>query len=150
MKFSLSRRASELQLTTEGDVSGKVFNLLSNLLDHAIFKKEEVKYDGKGTLTIRLRRNEFEKKSRQLLWFKVWLADRDPTRSCLLTIRDVISCQIDDRDSKLPQKELVTIGGIHFQDSKISLSSFCGRESEYLVTLHVRSINISLEDFDSA
>lgn len=148
MELALLQEKNALQLNVGEDLRKHILSVIEELLDHATFRKEDVKYDGSGSLEMLLRRNMFEKKRRHFLWFRVWVSARDPSCVCLLKVNDVVSCQVRDDDPTIPQKQEVTIGDIVFDDREIHINSFCGRDNDYAITLHVKRINVILRDLE--
>ncbi len=131
---------------TESD-KARLKNLLD--LDHALFNKNDVSYDAaENSLVIKLRRHEAKTKARKkILGFTVWYNRYEPTKTSVLTIKDVESCDIRDDDPENPYRQEVLTDGIFFQGSKILyIGAFCEHENPYEITVKIKTLNITLED----
>jgi len=83
---------------TESD-KVRLKNLLD--LDHARFNKNDVIYDtAKNVLVIKLRRHEAKSKARKKILgiIACWDNRYEPTKTSVLTIKDIESCDIRDED----------------------------------------------------
>lgn len=147
MRFNIISDESDLSIEMKGKIGKDQLEQFSDILDHAALVKSDVKYQqSDNCLTLKLERNEFEKKKKKFLWFNLWAAGIYPTKKCILIIRDVDICNIRDEDPKTTEKQKVLIGGVHFSDNKIYIGSFCERDNAYGITLKIKRLNITLED----
>jgi len=118
-------------------------------LDHAWFYKNDVSYNAsENILVIKLRRHEVKTKARRkILGFTVWDNRYEPTKTSVLTIKDIESCDIRDDDPENPYRQEVITDGIFFQGSKILyIGAFCEHENPYEITVKIKTVNITLED----
>jgi hypothetical protein len=141
----------KLSVKILGEVTESDKSRMRNLLDlnHAWFYKNDVSYNAaENILVIKLRRHEANSKARKkILGFTVcWYNRYAPTKTGVLTIKDVESCDIRDDDPENPYRQEVITGGIHFLESKIYIGAFCEHENPYGITVKTRTVNITLED----
>ncbi|MHC4641060.1 MAG: hypothetical protein ACYS32_05400 [Planctomycetota bacterium] len=119
--------------------------LLPKLLDHSWFQKSDVIYDQSGRcVIINLKRyNSIMRFIGNLLWINII----PPTIRCVLTIKDVKSCEIRNEDPDNPHRQEVISGGLCFLEDKVLfIGSFCEHENPYDIRIKVRSVNVTLED----
>jgi len=131
---------------TESD-KVRLKNLLD--LDHARFNKNDVIYDtAKNVLVIKLRRHEAKSKARKKILgiIACWDNRYEPTKTSVLTIKDIESCDIRDEDPENPYRQEVLTGSLHFQGNEIYFGAFCEHENPYGITVKTRTVNITLED----
>lgn len=123
---------------------------LRNLLylDHAWLYKNDVSYNAsENILVIKLRRHEAKTKARKkILGFTVWDNRYEPTKTSVLTIKDIESCDIRDEDPENPYRQELITGGLHFSGNEIYFGAFCEHENPYGITVKTRTVNITLED----
>ncbi len=146
--FLLCDRLADFFIEEKGETSAQKIKKLSDVLDHAVLNKKDVKYTEKGNfLELELQRNLYEEKRKNFLGFNIWLANRYPTKKCILTIKNIINITVRDEDPDNPDRDHVVIGGISISEKNdIYVGSFCEYENPFGITLKVKSIDITLED----
>lgn len=119
--------------------------LLSKLTDHSWFRKSDIIYDQSNrSAIIKLKRyNSVMRFIGNLLWINII----PPKIRCVLTIKEVKSCEIRDEDPDNPHREEVISTGLCFlEDNVLFIGSFCERENPYYIRITTRSVNVTLED----
>lgn len=151
MRVEILFSKEDLDITFKGNISKDEELWIRNILDHAVLKKGDVTYDqNNNLLRIKLMRHEKQSKARKKFFgLVIWNTCILPTKPCILTIKDIESCEIRDEDLKTLQYQEVIIGGIAFEDNEIYIGSFCERDNAYGITLKVQRINIILKDMNS-
>jgi hypothetical protein len=150
IKLDVLLKNKAINVRIIGEISKSEKTQLKNLLDHAWFKKSDVHYDkSERKLVIRMKRHEEKSKGRKRIFgFCVWDNSVPPTKSCVLTIRGIEQCEIQDDDPKNQQRAEVITGGLMLNknDKEIYISSFCEHENPYRITLSVKEFNITLKN----
>lgn len=120
-------------------------DMFNRVLDHAWLKKTDLHYnESEKTLIIKLRRHDKKSKAKKkFLRFTIWINTIPPNIESILTIRDIESCNIQDKDRSSSE---VILGGITFDNNEIYIGAFCEYEEPYNIMLKVNKINVTLED----
>ena len=145
MKITILSSDSELSLEIKDQLDNYWKDYISYLLDHAVLNKSDVMYqESEGVLTLKLRRNLFEKKRKKLFGLNLLVFDKHNTQKSILIIKDIENCIIRDED-RFNENEVI-LGGMSINGNEIYIGSFCEKENSYGITLKVKKLNIILED----
>ena len=151
MKLKLLSDKEDISLTIINKITKEEVrcrDILRNILDHAWLNRDDVNYNSsESILTIKLKRHdEISRAKNKFLGFTWWFNAISPNKQCVLTVRDIDSCEI--RDDVPSKHQEIIIGGIAFDGDKVYIGAFCEYEEPYGITLKVKKININLEDLE--
>ena len=143
MRIAVLEKDKNLNIETSSDQLEKTIKEINEILDHATFQKEKVDFNEKDKiLSIRIIRNRYENIKRKVLWFNIWLANKDPKTECLFVIKDITKVVLSDLSDKKDHQ----LGGIIYKENKISIVPFCSHEDNFLVEVMVSRLNLTIED----
>ncbi len=115
---------------------------LAVLLNHAIFKKSDVRYsEEEKNVVIPLRRLVLER--RKFLWFTTLVGDTTKTTPCVLIVREVQSHEISDEH---PEVLETSIGVGVIKDHEVSIVASCEQGNGYRLSIKVARLDLTLED----
>lgn len=148
MKINLLSSADQRCIAITGQISERDKLWFREFSNHAWLKKTDVQFNPyEKVLSIKLRRHEENTKARKkFLKFVIWDNSIPPTQDCLLTIRDIEKCDIENQNPETQKINDVIIGGVLIKDDEIYIGSACRYDNDYSIILKFNKLNIRLED----
>lgn len=136
---------TDLHLKILGKRDREKLDLLRDALEGAILnKKTGINYAGNGRcLTLQLRRVQHKRK--RFLWFLYTTCSHIYSKPCILTIREILACDIYE-DPRAAAKEEIEIA-IGFSKDQLYIGSGIGHDADnFCISLKINEIDIALND----
>ena len=129
------------------EIPGELFTLVSSITDRAVLRHVEVTHDSEeGVVRLPLIRLPLVKK-RDVL---PNVHDRHNPTPCVVTVRNVVSCDIQRHVPPGVGDEVHLIFGIQFEDNRVYASSAEEDRGEtcFTITVNVSEIDLEITDVD--
>ena len=81
------------------------------------------------------------KEWKKILGFTTWDNRFAPTKTSVLTIKDVESWDIRDEDPKNPHRQEVIAGDIVLRNDEIYTGAFCEHKNPYGITVKINTVS---------